>query len=146
MEEFDQFLGHYGEAINLLNSIKKEANAQEVRLTETQGRVDVLEKNLAKLEGGIDTLTSAGLKTLQSTAAEIKKQIKAVAEAEVCQIKEVGQEFRKELIDYQERIDDSMTRVFQSGQEFERTRQELRKYEGLKDVLESHKAESEREK
>jgi len=75
------------------------------------------------------------------------KQMKALADMEINEIRAVGQEVRAELNDFLTRLDTSNQKVFEIGQEFERIRQGLQKYDGIKDILEFHAdASSEEEK
>ena len=76
---------------------------------------------------------------------EATKQLKTLAKNEKTEIREVGQEVRNEFKDFFNQLDTLVKKVFEIGQEFERTRQELQKYEGIKEILESHKAVSEAE-
>ena len=57
----------------------------------------------------------------------------------------MGHEVRAELNDYLNRLDTSNQIVFEIGQNFEKIRQELQKYEGIKEILGSHEAVSEAE-
>ena len=143
VEEFDQSLAQYGDMTNLLKAKKEETENWELRLAKDQSQVETLKKERAKIEGAIDALKEAGVKQLKAMIEETKKQMKALAIAEKTEIREVGQEVRAELIDYLTRFDTSSQKAFEMGQEFEGIKRELHKYEGVKDVLESHAAASE---
>jgi len=143
VEEFDQSLVQYGDMTNLLKAKKEETENWELQLAKDQSQVETLKKEKAKIEGAIDVLKVAGVKELKVMTGETKKQMKALAIAEKTEIREVGQEVRAELIDYLTRFDTSSQKAFEMGQEFEGIKRELHKYEGVKDVLESHAAASE---
>ena len=110
-----------------------------------QSQVETLGKERAKIEGAIDALKAAGVKELRAMTAETTKQMKALAATEIREIRNVGQEFRSEFSDFSTRLDALAEKVFEIGQGYENKRQELQKYEGVKDVLESHSAASEAE-
>jgi len=138
VEEFDQSLAQYGDMTKRLKARKEEAENCELRLANTQGQVETLQKERAKIEGAIETLKEAGVKQLKAMTEEARKQMKTLANREKNEIRGVGQEVRNEFNALAEK-------VFEVGQKYENTRQELQKYEGLKDVLESHAAASEAE-
>jgi chromosome segregation ATPase len=140
VEQFDQNLAQYSDMISLLNAKKEETENWELRLANAQGQVETLEKERAKIEGEIDALKEAGVKELEAMAKAGTKQLKALADREITEIRAVGQEVRKEFSDFLTRFDSLVKKVFEIGQRYERTRQKLHKYEGVKDVLESHAA------
>jgi chromosome segregation ATPase len=146
VEQFDESLAQYGDAIRLLNAKKEETENWELRVANAQGRVETLEKERAKIEGAIDALKEAGNKELKAMTEAGTKQLKALNESVKTEIREAGQEVRKELNDFFIRLDALIEKVFETGQKFEGIRRELQKYEGVKDVLESHAASSEEEK
>jgi len=129
----------------LLKAKEEETESYELRLTKAQSQLETLEKERVKIEGAIDVLKVTGVKELKAMAEEATKQMKALAATEIREIRAVGQEVRAELIDYLTRLDTSNQKVFDIGQEFERIRQELQKYESVKDILESHAAGPEAE-
>ena len=107
--------------------------------------METLEKEKARIEGAIDALKEAGVKELKVMTGEGTKQLKTLADREKNEIRGVGQEARNEFNDFFNRIDALVKKVFEVGQKYENTRQELQKYEGVKNVLESHAAASEAE-
>ncbi len=145
VEQFDQCLAQYGNITEVLKARKEEAENCELRLAKNQSQVETLEKERAKIEGAIDVLKVAGVKELKAMTEETIKQMKALAVTEIREIRAVGQEVRKKFSDFFTRFDALAEKIFEIGQEYENTRQELQKYEGLKDVLESHAAASEAE-
>ncbi len=144
-EELEKELGNYKTIRELLNVRKEETEGYELRLTKAQSQLETLQKERAKIEGAIDALKEAGVKQLKAMTEEGTKQLKTLAKNEKTEIREVGQEVRSEFNDFFNRLDALAEKVFEIGQKFERTRQELQKYEDLKDVLESHVAASEAE-
>jgi len=145
VEEFDQRLAQYGDVIRLLNTKKEETENWELRLANAQGQVEILKKEKAKIEGAIDALKEAGVKQLKSMAEEGTKQLKTLANREMNEIRGVGREVRNQFNDFFNRLNALVKKVFDIGQEFEGRMRELQKYEGVKDVLESHAASSEEE-
>jgi chromosome segregation ATPase len=143
VEEFDQGLAQYGDMTNLLKAKKEETESYELRLVEAQSQVETLEKDRAKLEGAIDALRVAGVKELKAMSGEATKQLKVIAASEIRETQAVGQEVRSEFSNFFAQLDALVRKVFEIGQEFERTRQKLQKYEGVKAALESHAAASE---
>jgi chromosome segregation ATPase len=145
VEQFDQCLVQYGDIAKLLKTRKEETESYELKLAKAQGQVETLEKERAKIEGAIDALKVAGVKELKVMTGEATKQLKTLADREINEIRAVGQEVRKEFSDFFTRFDALVKKVFEIGQEFERTRQKLQKYEGVKAAIESHAAASEAE-
>jgi len=143
VEEFDQSLAQYGDVIRLLNTKKEETENWELRLANAQGQVEILKKERAKIEGAIDAIEVAGVKELKAMTEEGTKQLKKLANREINEIREIGQEVRAEFSDFSSRVDALVEKTFEIEQEFERTKQKLQKYEGMRDVLESHVAASE---
>jgi chromosome segregation ATPase len=146
VEQFDESLAQYGDVIRFLSAKKEETEKWELRLANAQGEVETLEKERAKIEGAMDSLKEAGIKKLEVMTEAGTKQLKTLADREIAEIQAVGQEVRKELNDFFIRLDTLIEKVFEIGQKFERIRRELQKYEGVKDVLESHADSSEEEK
>jgi len=146
VEQFDQSLAQYGDITKLLNVRKEETENYELRLAKAQSQVETLEKERAKLEGAIDAIRLAGVKELKAMTEEATKQLKAVAAREIRETQAVGREVRSEFSNFFAQLDALAKKVFEIGQEFERIRQKLQKYEGVKDALESHAAASEAEK
>jgi chromosome segregation ATPase len=145
-EQFDQGLAQYGDISGLLKARKEETENYALKLTKAQSRMETLEKERAKIEGAIYTLKAAGVKELKTMNKDAAEQLQAIADSEIKEIRAVGQEVRAELMDYLARFENSARKVFEIGQGFERVKQELQKYEGVKDALESHAAASEEEK
>ena len=146
VEQFEKSLAQYGDMTRLLNARKEEAESHELRLVKAQGEVETLEKERAKIEGAIDALKVSWIKELEVMTGEAVKQIKTLVDMEVSAIRTVGQEFRLEFSDFLTRLQTSGQKVFEMGQEYERMRQKLQKYESVKDALESHLDASEGEK
>ena len=146
VEQFDESLAQYGDITKLLNARKEETENYELRLAKAQSQVETLEKERAKIEGAIDALKIAGVRELKAMTEEATKQLKAVAAREIRETQAVGREVRSEFSNFFAQLDALAKKVFEIGQEFERIRQKLQKYEGVKDTLESHAAASEAEK
>lgn len=100
VEQFAESLTQYGDMTRLLKARKEEAESYELRLAKVQSQVETLEKERAKIEGAIDALKVAGVKELRGMTEEAKKQLESLADIEINQIMEVGQEIRAELTDY----------------------------------------------
>jgi chromosome segregation ATPase len=143
VEKFDQSLAEYGDITKLLNARKQEAESYELKLTKTQSQVDTLEREKAKIEGAIDALKVAWVKELKTMTEEAAKQLKAVAASEIREVQAIGQEVRSELSNFLAQFDASAKKLFELGQEFEKTREKMQKYEGVKEALESHETEPE---
>jgi chromosome segregation ATPase len=146
VEEFEQSLAQYGDITKLLNARREETENCELSLTKTRSEVETLEKERTKLKGAIDALKVSWMKELKVMTGEASKQIKTLVDMEVSAIRTVGQEFRLESNDFITRLQTSGQKIFEMGQEYERMRQKLEKYEGVKDALESHLDASEGEK
>jgi len=145
VEQFDQCLAQYGNITEVLKARKEEAENCELRLVKAQSQVETLEKERVKIEGAIDALKIAGVKEQKAMTEETTKQMKALAATEIREIRAVGQEVRTEFSNFLAQLDALVKKVFEIGEEFERIRQELQKYEGVKTALESHAAASEAE-
>jgi len=144
-EEIEKELGNYKTIRELLNVRKKETEGYELRLTKTQSQVETLEKEKARIEGAIDALKESGVKQLKAMTEEARKQMETIANREKNEIRGVGQEVRNEFNDFFNQLDALAEKVFEVGQKYENTRQELQKYEGVRDILESHTTASEAE-
>ena len=138
VEQFDQSLVQYGDVTKLLNARKEETENYELRLAKAQSQVETLEKERAKLEGAIDAIRLAGVKELKAMTEEATKQLKAVAAREIRETQAVGREVRSEFSNFFAQLDALAKKVFEIGQEFERIKEKLKKYEGVKEALESH--------
>ena len=143
VEQLAESLAQYGDMTKLLEARKEETESYELRSAKAQGQVEALEKERAKIEGAIDALKVAGVRELKAMTEEATKQLKAVAAREISETQAVGQEVRTEFNNYSTQLDSLTKRVFEIGQEFERKKEELQKYEGVKEALESHALESE---
>jgi chromosome segregation ATPase len=143
VEQFEQSLAQYGDMTKLLEARKEETQSYELRAANAQGQVEALEKERAKIEGEIDALKVAGVRELKAMTEEAKKQLKAVAAREIRETQAVGQEVRREFNNLSTQLDSLTKRAFEIGQEFERKKEELQKYEEVKEALESHALESE---
>ena len=147
VEQFAESLTQYGDMTKLLKARREEAETWELRLAKAQSQLEALEKERTKIEAAIDALKVAGFKELKAMTGETTKQLKTLADMEINEIRAVGQEVRAELNDFLTRLDTSNQKVFEIGQEFERIRQGLQKYDGIKDILEFHTdSSSEKEK
>ncbi len=135
-KELENELGNYKSIRELLNVRKQEVAACQLRLTQVQSQVETLQKEKTKIEGAIDALKVAGVKTLEAMTDAAGKQLRAVAASEIREARTVGQEVRSEL-------DKLLEKAIHLGQELERSKQELQKYERVKDTLESHAVASE---
>jgi len=133
-EQFAECLTQYGNMTKLLKARKEEAENWELRLANAQGQVGILKKEKAEIVGAIEALKEAGV-----------KQLNTLANREMNEIRAVGQKGEEVFSDFFARFDALAEKVFDVGQEYERTRQELRRYEGVRDVLESHAAALEAE-
>jgi chromosome segregation ATPase len=142
VEQFDQFLTEYGDITKLLNTRKEETESCELRVAKAQNQVETLEKERAKIEGAIDTLKVAAVMELRAMTEETTKQLKAAAVQEIREIHAVGQEVRSQLSNFLTQLDALVKKVFETGQVFERTKENLQKYKGVKDVIESHCCQS----
>jgi chromosome segregation ATPase len=129
VEEFDENLAKYGDMVNLLKAEKEEAKNWESKRVKAQSQTGTLEKRRV-----IEVQKEAGI-----------KELRAVAAAQIREIRSVSQEARSQFRSITSRLDASFEKVFELGQKCERVRQELQKYEGVKDILESHSASSEEE-
>ena len=69
---------------------------------------------------------------------EATKQLKAVATSEIRETQAVGREVRSEFDNFFAQLDALAKKVFEIGQEFERIKEKLKKYKGVKEALESH--------
>jgi chromosome segregation ATPase len=145
VEHLAESLARYGDMTNLLKSKKEEVEGYELRLEKTKGQVEILEKEKIKIEGAIEAIKTAGIEELKVMTNEAKKRLEDLTTTEVNAIRELGQEVRAELTDDLTRIDTLNQKFFEIGQEFERKQQELRKYERVKGILESHIAASEQD-
>jgi chromosome segregation ATPase len=142
-EQFEQSLTQYGDMRRLLNVTAEEIEKCDLRLTNMQSHVKTLEKDRARIEGEIDALKTAALEEIKATNNDIEKQRKTLAKDVIQEIRSVGEEARAEIKDYVIRFENSFQKAFEAGRECERTNQKLQKYEGVRNVLESHAAASE---
>jgi DNA repair exonuclease SbcCD ATPase subunit len=127
IEEFDKYLSEYAEVTGILNARKEEAKSYELRLSQLQSQVKTLDKEKARIEAAIDALRVAGI-----------KELKDVAAAETREIRAIGQEIRGQFHKYLAEVDQMADKAFQMGQKLEGLKQEMQRYEKIKDVLESH--------
>lgn len=138
IEQFDQYLSQHAEVTELLNTRKEDAEAYELRLTNAKSQLETMEEERAKIEAGIDALRVGGLKELEAVTEATKKQLKTVAASQIKETQAIGQEVRKEFAGLFAQVDQLVEKVFQLGQQFEGLRQELQKYDRVKEVLVSH--------
>lgn len=145
-DQFDESLTRHGDVAKLLNAMKQETEDYEMRLAKVQSQVETLQKERARIEAAIEALKVAGVKEVKAMAEAAEKQVKAAAAKDTKEIRAMSQEARSEFSSYLAQIDQMLQNVFQAGQKFERLSEELEKYQGVKDVLESHASASETEK
>ena len=137
-EELERELGDYKTIRELLNVRKEEAAACQLRLTKAQSQAETLEKERARIESRIDALKVAGIKQLEAMTEATEKQLKVVAASEIREAQAVGQEVRHEFATFLTQLDKLLEKAVHLGQELERSKQELQRYEGVKNTLESH--------
>ena len=137
-EELEKELGDYKTIRELLNVRKEEVAACQLRLTQVQSQAETLEKERARIEARIDALKVAGIKQLEAMTEVAGKQLKAVAAGEIKEARAVGQEVRTEFANYFAQLDKLSEKAVHLGEELERSKQELQKYEGVKNTLKSH--------
>ena len=122
----------------LLNARKEEVQSYESRLTKAQSQVKTLEKEKAKIEAAIDALKVAGVKQLEAMAEATVNQLKAVAASEIKETQDIAREIRGEFTTFFTQLDGLSEKAVHLGEEVERSKQEIQKYEGVKKALESH--------
>lgn len=137
-DQFEKSLTQYGDITKLLNVRKEEVAACQLRLTQVQSQADILEKERARIEARIDALKVAGIKQLKAMTEAAGKQLKAMVVSEIREAQAVGQEIRGEFANYFAQLDKLLEKAVHLGQEIERSKQELQRYEGVKNTLESH--------
>jgi len=145
-EELEKELGNYKSIRELLNARKEEVAACQLRLTKVQSQAEILEKERARIEARIDALKVAGIKQLEAMTGAAEKQLKAVAASEIKEAQDVAQEIRSEFAAFLTQLDTLSEKAVHLGEELERSKQELQRYEGVKGVLESHAVTTEAEK
>jgi len=117
-----------------------------LRLTKAQSQAEILEKERARIEARIDALKVAGVKQLEAMTGATAKQLKAVAASEIKEAQDVAREIRSEFATFLTQLDRLSEKAVHLGEELERSKQELQRYEGVKGVLESHAVTTEAEK
>ncbi len=137
-EGLEKELGDYKTIRELLNVRKEEIAACHLRLTKAQSQAEILEKERAKIEARIDALKVAGVKQLEAMAEATQKQLKAVAASEIKETQDIAREIRSEFATFLTQLDRLSEKAVHLGQELERSKQELQRYEGVKTTLESH--------
>ncbi|MBA7529096.1 hypothetical protein ES705_21288 [subsurface metagenome] len=148
-EGLEKELGDYKTIRELLNVRKEEIAACHLRLTKAQSQAETLERERARIEGRIDALKVAGVKQLEAMAEATQKQLKAMAEATQKQLKAVAaseikeaqdaaREIRSEFATFLTQLDRLSEKAVHLGEEIERSKQKLQKYERVKALLESH--------
>lgn len=145
-EELENKLGNYKSIRELLNAKKEEVAACQLRLTKAQSQAEILEKERGKIEAAIVALKVAGVKELKAMAEATEKQLKAVAAGEIQQAQDVAREIRSEFATFFTQLDRLSEKAVHLGQELEKSKQELQKYEGVRNALESHAVTAETEK
>ncbi len=146
VEQFEKSLAQYGDITKLLRARQEEAENGELRLAKIQSHVKTLEKERVKIEGAIDAIRVAGVKQLETIAEAAKKQLEAMSADGVERIRAVGQKIGGELGSFLDQLDSSFDRVFETGRIYETMKQNMQKYQPLKDALESHRDVSEQPK
>ncbi|MBA7570939.1 hypothetical protein ES708_12695 [subsurface metagenome] len=146
VEQFEESLARYGDMTKLLNVRKEELAACQLRLTKAQSQAEILEKERARIEARIDALKVAGVKQLEAMTEATEKQLKAVAASEIKEAQDVAQKIRSEFATFLTQLDSLSEKAVHLGEEIERSKQELQKYERVKDALESHAVAAETEK
>ena len=145
-EELQEKLGQYKSMSELLNARKEEVAACQLRLTKAQSQAEILEKERARIEARIDALKVAGIKQLEAMTEATEKQLKAVAASEIKEAQDLAREIRGEFATFFTQLDKLLEKAVHLGQELERSKQELQKYEGVKNALKSHAVAAETEK
>ncbi len=145
-EELEKELGDYKTIRELLNAKKEEVAAWQLRLTKVQSQAEILEKERARIEARIDALKVAGVKQLEAMAQTAEKQLKAVATSEIKEAQDVARGIRSEFATFLTQLDRLSEKAIHLGEEIEKSKRELQKYEGVKNTLESHAAAMEAEK
>ncbi len=138
VEQFEGSLARYGDMTKLLNVRKEELAAYQLRLTKAQSQAETLEKERARIEARIDALKVAGVKQLEAMTEATEKQLRAVAASEIKEAQDVAQKIRSEFATFLTQLDSLSEKAVHLGEEIERSKQELQKYERVKDALESH--------
>ncbi len=136
IEEMSQALEKDGAKIEATIDALKVAGIKEI-----EEMNQALEKDGAKIGAAIDALKVVGIKELKVMSEAVEKDLKAVTASEIGAIQAVGQEAGNQLNSYFAQIDQLLEKVFKAGQEFEKRRPDLEKYEGVKDALQSHSTE-----
>ncbi len=146
VEQFEESRARYGDMTKLLNIRKEEVAACQLRLTKAQSQAEILEKERARIEARIDALKVAGIKQLEAMTEATEKQLKAVAASEIKEAQDLAREIRSEFATFLTQLDKLLEKAVHLGQELERPKQEMQRYEGVKDALESHAVAAEAEK
>ena len=146
VEQFEESLARYGDMTKLLNVRKEELAACQLRLTKAKSQAEILEKERARIEARIDALKVAGVKQLEAMTEAAGKQLKAVAASEIKEAQDAAREIRSEFATFLTQLDRLAEKAVHLGEEIERSKQELQRYEGVKNALESHAIAAETEK
>ena len=107
---------------------------------------EIPEKERARIEARIGALKVAGVKQLEAMTEATERQLKAVAASEIKEAQDVAREIRSEFATFFTQLDRLSEKAVHLGEELERSKQELQKYEKVKDTLESHAVATEAEK
>ncbi len=137
-EQFDESLRQYGDMSKLLNARKEKTESYELRLTKAKSQLETVEKEKAIIEARIDALRVAGVKQLEAMTEAAEKQLKAVAASEIKEAQDVAREIRSKFAAFLTQLDRLSEKAIHLGQEVERSKQEIQKYEGVRNALESH--------
>jgi chromosome segregation ATPase len=143
VEQFGKDLVQYGDMTGLLEAKKEEVKNCELKVVKAQSRLETLEKEAAKIEGVISTLKITVFKELEEITEGTIKQVKEASAEEIREVQAAGLEVRESFGQLLTQIDALAKKVFEMGREYERISQDLQKYDGVKEVLESHLSASE---
>jgi DNA repair exonuclease SbcCD ATPase subunit len=145
VEQFSQDLAQYGDMTGLLKAKKEEIKNCELKAEKAQSRLETLEKEAAKIEGAIDALKITAVKELKKITEETTKQVNVVAAAEIGEVQAAGLEVKERFNYLFAQLDNLEKKIFEIGRKYERISQNLQKYDGVKEVLESLLLASEQE-
>jgi chromosome segregation ATPase len=143
VERFGKDLERYIDMAGLLKVKKEEIKNYELKGVKAQSRLETLEKEVAKIEGVIDALKKATVKELKEITEQTLRQVKEASAEERKEVRTVELEAKEGLSQLLTQIDALAEKTFEIGREYERISQDLQKYDGVKEALESHLLASE---
>ncbi|MFC1930335.1 hypothetical protein ACFLWE_00335 [Chloroflexota bacterium] len=141
ISKFFEDLKDYGLVLDVesrLKGLQTQIETKTLEVANWQAKEQALRKRYDDLKEDIEALKLAGVNDLKIVAEEAAKLLKELTSREVEEIQRVGRELRLEINDYIAGIETSAQKIFELGQQFERTQRGLRKYEDIGDVLEAH--------